>query len=203
MAQQEQEARRHNDRPLKATGWTVCDLVEATTYAGRSDAIRELLLSSGFGFADHLLYVDGKAAGVMEAKREDVTSTGANPQSDKYTKDLSDAFPCRRNPLPFLYQSTGIEKRFTNRLNPELRSQSASAFHRPAALRDSLNGISPARAYVTGGYARRLICDFTSSTFLAKVRDIPNLVERCVEGVTMCRRLSGLGHCDIYPACQA
>ena len=32
------------------------------------------------------LYVDGKAAGVIEAKKEGITLTGVETQSDKYTK---------------------------------------------------------------------------------------------------------------------
>ena len=36
-------------------------------------AIREFPLKSGHGFADYLLYVDGKAAGVSEAKKSGTT----------------------------------------------------------------------------------------------------------------------------------
>ena len=36
---------------------------------------RNFPLTSGYGFADYLLYVDGKAAGIIEAKKEGVTLT--------------------------------------------------------------------------------------------------------------------------------
>jgi type I restriction enzyme R subunit len=36
--------------------------------------------------------------------------------------------------LPFLYQSTGVETRFTNRLDPEPRSRQLFTFHRPETL---------------------------------------------------------------------
>lgn len=41
---------------------------------------------------------------------------------------------CYRRPLPFSYQSTGIETRFTNHLEPEARSRKVFAFHRPETL---------------------------------------------------------------------
>jgi type I site-specific restriction endonuclease len=39
-------------------------------HAGRGVAVREFKLNSGHGSADCLLYVDGGAIGVIEAKRE-------------------------------------------------------------------------------------------------------------------------------------
>ena len=37
---------------------------------------RNFPLTSGHGFADYLLYVDGKAAGIVEAKKKGVTLIG-------------------------------------------------------------------------------------------------------------------------------
>ena len=54
------------------------------------------------------VYVDGKAAGVIEAKKEGVTLTGVETQSDKYTKGLPAGLPRWSNPLPFSYQSEVI-----------------------------------------------------------------------------------------------
>ena len=39
-------------------------------------AIREFPLNAGFGFADYLLHVDGKACGVIEAKKQGATLAG-------------------------------------------------------------------------------------------------------------------------------
>ncbi len=39
----------------------------------RGVAIRQFPLERGLGFADYLLYIDGKAAGVIEAKRRGMT----------------------------------------------------------------------------------------------------------------------------------
>jgi type I restriction enzyme R subunit len=73
--QPEQQARGNIDRLLEAAGWHVCDASAANIHAARGVAIREFPLP-GYGFADYLLYVDGKAAGVIEAKKEGVTLTG-------------------------------------------------------------------------------------------------------------------------------
>jgi type I restriction enzyme R subunit len=71
----EQRARENIDKLLEAAGWHVCDADAANIHASRGVAIREFPLP-GHGFADYLLYVDGKAAGVIEAKKEGVTLTG-------------------------------------------------------------------------------------------------------------------------------
>ena len=63
--QPEQEARGNIDVLLEAAGWHVCDASAANIHAARGVAIREFPLP-GYGFADYLLYVDGKAAGVIE-----------------------------------------------------------------------------------------------------------------------------------------
>ncbi|MCO6428345.1 hypothetical protein [Nitrosomonas communis] len=65
----EQHARENIDRLLTAAGWLVCDADKVNIHAARGVAIREFPLRFGYGFADYLLYVDGKAAGVIEAKK--------------------------------------------------------------------------------------------------------------------------------------
>ncbi len=52
------------DRLLQATGWHVCR------------AIREFPLNLGHGEADYLLYIDGKAAEVIEAKKQSSARMG-------------------------------------------------------------------------------------------------------------------------------
>ncbi|MGO9274317.1 MAG: hypothetical protein ACLQOO_29475 [Terriglobia bacterium] len=73
--------------------------------------MRNFPLRPGHGFADYLLYVDGAAAGVVEAKKEGATLTGFEVQTVKYSEGLPDELKAYRRPLPFCYQSTGIETR--------------------------------------------------------------------------------------------
>jgi type I restriction enzyme R subunit len=43
-----------------------------------------------------------------------------------------------RDPLPFKYETTGIETRFTSSLDPQPRSRPVFAFHRPETLAEWL-----------------------------------------------------------------
>jgi type I restriction enzyme R subunit len=131
MTTPEDEARETIDRLLSQASWAVCNQGDANILANRGVAIRNFTLKSGHGFADYLLYVNGKAAGVIEAKKEGVTLTGVETQSEKYTKGLPANLPAWRKPLPFSYESTGIETRFTNGFDPDPRSRPVFAFHTP------------------------------------------------------------------------
>ena len=72
----EQQARTNIDRLLEQAGWEVQNLSSLNVHAARGVAVREFPLLSGHGAADYLLYVDGRAAGVVEAKPEGHTLTG-------------------------------------------------------------------------------------------------------------------------------
>ncbi|MFO0496306.1 MAG: type I restriction endonuclease, partial [Betaproteobacteria bacterium] len=130
----EQRARQTIDRLLSQAGWKVMDVSQADVHAGRGVALREFPLQGGLGFADYLLYVDGKAAGVIEAKKQGATLTGVEAQSARYAQGLPAALPAWRRPLPFVYESTGAETHFTNGLDPEPRARTTFAFHQPETL---------------------------------------------------------------------
>ena len=117
----EQKARLAIDQQLAAAGWQVQDYRQLDLSAGLGIAVREFPLTSGE--ADYLLYADGKAIGVVEAKPEGHTLKGIEPQSDKYVKGLPKGLPSHRLPLPFAYESTGSETQFTNILEPDARSR--------------------------------------------------------------------------------
>jgi len=57
--------------------------------------------------------------------------TGVETQAAKYSEGLPNALPVHQRPLPFLYQSTGVETRFSNWLDLEPRSRCVFHFHRP------------------------------------------------------------------------
>ena len=130
----EQEARVNIDRLLEQAGWSVQNADSINLYASSGVAVREFPLKSGHGTADYLLYVNQKAAGVVEAKPEGSTLTGVEVQSEKYSTGLPDNLPAHQRPLPFLYESTGAETQFTNRLDPEPRSRLVFSFHTPGTL---------------------------------------------------------------------
>ncbi|HEY1159610.1 MAG TPA: DEAD/DEAH box helicase family protein, partial [Terracidiphilus sp.] len=130
----EEQARETIDCMLAAAGWLIQDRTDANIDAGRGVAIREFALGRGFGEADYLLFVDGQAAGVVEAKKEGTALIGVEIQTQKYSEGIPAALPAPRRPLPFLYQSTGIETRFTNLLEPNASSRALFSFHRPETL---------------------------------------------------------------------
>jgi type I restriction enzyme R subunit len=107
-------ARIQIDQLLQAAGWQVHDLKLANIHSTTGVAIREFPLNPGHGEADYLLYVNGKACGVIEAKKEGATLKGVQIQSGKYAQGLPAALPAWRRPLPFLFESTGVETQFTN-----------------------------------------------------------------------------------------
>ena len=169
----EQQARQQIDKMLSAAGWLIQNAAEANIQAGVGVAIREFPLP-GHGFADYLLYVDGKAAGVIEAKKEGATLSGVEIQAAKYTQGLPATLPAWQSPLPFCYQSTGIETRFTNGLDPQPRARGVFAFHRPQLLAGWLDDAG----LDTQGVAERPPAyGPEGSTFLARLQHMPVLKE--------------------------
>jgi len=128
----EEKARQEIDRRLGQCGWVVQDFESMNISAAPGVAVREYPLKTGF--ADYLLYADGKAIGVVEAKPEGHTLTGVEIQSSKYTLGLPAGIPLYRKPLPFAYESTGAVTQFTNSLEPDFRSREVFSFYRPEEL---------------------------------------------------------------------
>jgi len=154
-------ARQNIDQLLTAAGWIVQDRGAANITAGRGVAIREFPMKKGHGEADYLLFVDGAAAGVIEAKRKGETLTGVEIQTAKYSEGVPDDLPAPRRPLPFLYQSTGIETRFTSLLDPDARSRQVFAFHRAETLAQWLQDES----------------QHPGTTLRARLRNMPPLIK--------------------------
>lgn len=146
MPSPEELARIEIDRLLTAAGWAVQDYRQVDIHANRGVAVREFPLNPGHGEADYLLYVDGKAAGIIEAKKLGATLTGVEAQSGRYARGLPDALPAWRRPLPFVYESTGAETHYTCGLDPEPRARAVFAFHRPEHLAALLAESSDHRA---------------------------------------------------------
>ncbi|MDZ4344994.1 MAG: DEAD/DEAH box helicase family protein, partial [Candidatus Binatia bacterium] len=132
MPTPEDLARENIDALLDRCGWVVQDKSAANLSAGRGVAVRELSFKTGE--PDYTLFVDGKAIGTVEAKPEGHSLIGVEEQSEKYVKGVPFGLPAWRSPLPFSYETTGTETRFTNRLDPEPRSRNVFAFHRPETL---------------------------------------------------------------------
>src|SRR5207248_9093761 len=133
MRSPEELARKKIDKLLTQFGWRLQNRSTINLSAGQGIAIRAALLKDR-DEVDYLLFVDGKAIGTVEAKPEGFTLTGVEEQSGKYGKNLLDVYGKWREPLPFAYESTGVETQFTNQLDPSPKSRNVFAFHRPETL---------------------------------------------------------------------
>jgi len=168
MTTPEARARATIDDLLTAAGWQVQHRKQLNLSAGRGVAVREFSLRTGY--ADYLLFVDRKAIGAIEAKAEGIPLSGVESQSEKYSTGLPDIPPAWRKPLPFLYESTGVETFFTNGLDPAPRSRRVFAFHRPETLAEWVKAPNTLRARL-----RTLPPLITSGLWDAQIEAITNL----------------------------
>lgn len=132
----EVQARKQINALLTQAGWVVQGMGRFNLGAARGIAIAEFPPSTGP--TDYLLVVDCQAVGMVEAKKVGETLTVVEIQSTKYREGLPGALPVARSPLPFAYETTGVETRFTNGLEPDPRSRPVFAFHRPEMLAEWL-----------------------------------------------------------------
>jgi type I restriction enzyme R subunit len=128
----EQRARAAIDRLLVAAGWVLQDMAEFNRNAAEGVAVREFVLPSGP--CDYLLFVGGKAAGVIEAKKAGVTLSGVAEQAAKYMAQLPGHLARWHDLLIFDYESTGEETLFRDTRDPNARSRPVFAFHQSQTL---------------------------------------------------------------------
>lgn len=141
----EQLARDSIDAMLEHAGWKVQSKRKIDFSAGLGIAIREY--QTDVGPADYVLFIDKKPVGVIEAKPEDWGQkiTTVEDQSAGYaTAKLK--WLSSKEALPFVYESTGVVTRFTDRRDPKPRSREVFNFHRPETMGDWLRQSSSIRA---------------------------------------------------------
>ncbi len=171
----EASARESIDEALEAAGWHVQDFEKINLTAGRGIAVREFPLERGHGHADYLLYVDGRAVGVVEAKARGVALASVEVQSEKYATGLPKDLPAALRPLPFLYQSNAVETFFTNRLDPDARARRIFNFHRPETLGAWLSEDPPLLLLKNGEPDPRSLLP---STLRLRLRQMPSIPEK-------------------------
>ncbi len=108
----EEKARIKIDQWFADAGWEVInrDDYEPTCTAV---AIREGLLKDNLE-ADYFLFINGKAVGVLEAKREetDAFSSIVCEQAALYARSVPNIYQTYQKPLPFIFTSNGKELYF-------------------------------------------------------------------------------------------
>jgi type I restriction enzyme, R subunit len=129
----EEKARENIDKLLSDAGWTLQHYREMNPGAARGIAIREYQTDSGP--VDYLLMVDRVHVGVIEAKPAGVPLSRVEAQAERYaTSQIK--WRVSNEPLPFVYQSTGDETRFTDMRDPKPRARDVFNFHRPDTFAD-------------------------------------------------------------------
>ena len=128
----EDKARHEKINPLlEECGWEIQNYHDANPNSAKGVAV-EYFPMGMVGEADYVLFVNGKAIGIIEAKK---LSEGAliskEPQAEKYSKGFPEDFKKVDEVLPFAYIATGSKFKFINYWDPKPRSRDVKAFHRP------------------------------------------------------------------------
>lgn len=169
----EAKAREKIDALLAQAGWVVQEREDMNLTAGDGIAVCEFQLEKGHGYVDYLLFVDGNALGVVEAKPAGYSFTSVEFQAKKYVEGLPASLTAVQKPLPFAYISTGEETVFINTLDPHPRSRPVFTFHRPETLREWLNADTlDGWLKQSGGFHARAD-DTKPSTLRARLRAMP------------------------------
>jgi type I restriction enzyme R subunit len=159
----EERARVLIDQQLTQAGWHVCDRKEIDLENHAGNAVREVIMDKGHGRADYLLYLNGEVVGVIEAKPVGTSLAGVEWQSAMYAVGLPEAYRAmavlKDERLPFVYEASGSETRFTNGFDPFPKARKIFNFQTPETL-------------------ARLIRDYyahpEASTWRAKVLSMPS-----------------------------
>ncbi|MEW8335289.1 MAG: DEAD/DEAH box helicase family protein [Candidatus Thiodiazotropha sp.] len=143
----EAQTREAIDRKLTDAGWVIQDKKRINLYESLGVAVREM--DTDTGPADYLLFIDGKACGIIEAKREGTDLGGVAEQSARYATShikFIERWVAEDQPLPLLYEATNHEIRFRDERDPHPRSRNIFHFHRPETLLDWLQEEETLRA---------------------------------------------------------
>lgn len=139
----EAETRKEIDAKLEACGWVVQDKKVINLSAGEQGihgvAVREM--DTDTGPADYMLFIQGKACGVIEAKREGASLGHVAEQSARYATSKTQhiqRWVSNDKHLPFLYEATNHEIRFRDERDPAPRSRHIFHFHQPKTLKEWL-----------------------------------------------------------------
>ncbi len=139
----EAQTREVIDEKLTVAGWMIQDSKAISLTAGEQGvhgvAVREY--PTGTGPADYMLFIQGKACGIIEAKREGTNLGRVADQSSRYAAasiQPTERWAAKDQLLPFLYEATSTEIRFRDERDPKPRSRHLFHFHRPETLKDWL-----------------------------------------------------------------
>lgn len=130
----ENKARKQIDKLFEEAGWQV---VSRDDYAPNISAvaIEEGLLKHNKR-ADYFLFLNGKAVGVLEAKREDLKEdlSCACEQAELYAKGVPLKYQAYQRPLPIIYLSNGKQVLFKDFRDPDSKLIELNRIHTPKEI---------------------------------------------------------------------
>lgn len=129
----EEKARVKIDKQLRNAGW---DIVSRNEYLPNSTVAVKEALMVGNTESDYLLFIEGKAIAVIEAKREE------NPLGDEVKKQVENYAVSPQawyalwfeKLIPLVYMANGNKIYFKNMLNQNSRYEELSKMHSPKKM---------------------------------------------------------------------
>ena len=129
----EQKTRRDIDKKLRECGWAIQNFKDFNPNESLGIAIREYPTDTGP--VDYALFIGKQPVGVIEAKKDGEILSNHEEQTEDYAKSKL-KWQIREEPLPFVYEATSKEVRFTDLRDPRPRFRELFAFHRPETLQE-------------------------------------------------------------------
>lgn len=127
----EQATRRNIDKRLRECGWDIQNYREFNPAASLGIAVREYPTDTGP--VDYALFVDRKPVGVVEAKKDGSILSNHEEQTEEYANSRF-KWQINEDPMPFVYEATSKEVRFTDLRDPRPRFRELFSFHKPETL---------------------------------------------------------------------
>ena len=160
----EDQTRKEIDQKLISAGWVIQDKKRINLFESLGVAVRDKFagqqiwtakgcpegkstgmcfyqMDTSTGPADYMLFIDAKACGIIEAKREGEDLGHVAEQSARYSVSPSNCIERwvpEDQPLPFLYEATNHEIRFRDERDPCPRSRNVFHFHKPETFKEWL-----------------------------------------------------------------
>lgn len=130
----EEKARIKIDQWFEDAGWDVVDRDQYTP-SSTAVAIREGLLQNNLE-ADYFLFINGKAVGVLEAKRKEVNLCDpvVAEQAENYTRSVPNCYQKIANVLPLVYLSNGETVLFKNQNKSDSCYDVINRIHTPKEI---------------------------------------------------------------------
>ncbi|MCS2353479.1 type I restriction endonuclease subunit R [Bacteroides fragilis] len=164
----EEKARIKIDQWFYDAGWEVVNRDQYTP-TSTAVAIREGLLKGNLE-ADYFLFINGKAVGVLEAKREevDVSSGIVSDQVVTYAKNIPQYYQVYQRPLPLLYKSNGKIVLFKDYRDNDSDFEEINRIHTPWEIVKVLGIDDPFAGLPTLRSKRLRDCQYEAVTELEK-----------------------------------